>query len=455
MEVGFETVGNAILICHDREPILVTDPWLIGGAYFGSWNYSHQIPEEQMQSIKKAKYLWISHGHPDHLSSKSLQLLQGKPILLPNHVGGRIYNALKEQGYDVRILQDRVWYPLSDRIRVLSISDYIQDGILLVDINGRLVVDFNDATDKGWGHFVKKTIEKYDISFMLRLAGYGDADMINITYDDGTILRPIIKKDAVGTYISRASKVYGVKYYVPFSSMHVYQRSDSVWANQYRTELPDYENGFHSDSTTLLPAFVRYDCLKDTYEKINPPPVVEKVHDPKEFGDDWDEPLEESDVQMINQYFKSFEHLRNHFDFINFRVAKKDHMVELAKNRFHRGITFEAPRHSLMTAVEYQIFDDMLIGNFMKTTLHGKFTHSGLHPDFTPYVGKFGDNGLARTEEELEKYFKEYRKRSPVEYILHRIEERSLETVRSLVPRGSDTFETLKRVYYWFKTSLA
>ena len=26
MELGFETIGNATLICYDRTPILVTDP---------------------------------------------------------------------------------------------------------------------------------------------------------------------------------------------------------------------------------------------------------------------------------------------------------------------------------------------------------------------------------------------------------------------------------------------
>jgi hypothetical protein len=32
-----------------------------------------------------------------------------------------------------------------------------------------------------------------------------------------------------------------------------------------------------------------------------------------------------------------------------------------------------------------------------------------LYPDFTPYISKYGDNGLARTEEELKKYFDYYR----------------------------------------------
>ncbi len=49
LDLGFETIGNATLICHDGGPVLVTDPWLDGGAYFGSWTLSHEIPQEQRE----------------------------------------------------------------------------------------------------------------------------------------------------------------------------------------------------------------------------------------------------------------------------------------------------------------------------------------------------------------------------------------------------------------------
>ena len=32
-----------------------------------------------------------------------------------------------------------------------------------------------------------------------------------------------------------------------------------------------------------------------------------------------------------------------------------------------------------------------------------------LYPNFTPYVTKYGDNGMARSEEELKKYFQYYK----------------------------------------------
>ena len=76
-------------------------------------------------------------------------------------------------------------------------------------------------------------------------------------------------------------------------------------------------------------------------------------------------------------------------EFITFRVGKSDFNINLSKINNGCGIIFECPRNSLMIAIKYEIFDDLLIGNFMKTTIIG---HKGLHPYFTPYVTKYGDN---------------------------------------------------------------
>ena len=160
MELGFETIGNATLICHDRGPLITTDPWIHGSAYFGSWITSHEIPAEQLAHVEACKYLWISHGHPDHLSPESLERLRDKEILLPDHHGGRIAKDLEQAGYRVRVLADGVWTPLSDRVRVLSIADFCQDAILLVDLDGRLIVNSNDASDNGAGPFVRETVRR-------------------------------------------------------------------------------------------------------------------------------------------------------------------------------------------------------------------------------------------------------------------------------------------------------
>jgi L-ascorbate metabolism protein UlaG (beta-lactamase superfamily) len=455
VEVGFETIGNATIIAYDQGPILVTDPWLRGPAYFGSWNFSHEIPDEQLLAARNCPYAWISHGHPDHLSSKSLGLLKTKTLLLPDHVGSRIATDLRNEGYNVRVLQDKTWYKLSDRIRVLCLADYNQDGILLIDINGRLLVNLNDSSDRGWGHFVRKVVQQYKISFLLRLSGYGDADMINIFDESGERLLPVhvAQKLPVGREISLMMRDFRTKYFIPFSSMHCYQRSDSAWANEYTTGMADYTADFDPRTGTMLPAFIRYDCLTDTYKTLDPPAREERIHAPEEFGDNWQEPLLPDDGPAIRSYFTSIEHLSEHFDYLNFRVAGQDNIVALGKREFERGLTFEVPRNSLMTAINYHVFDDLLIGNFMRTVLHGKFGQAVLYPDFTPYVAKYADNGLAKSKEEVADYFRKYRQRAPFEYLRGRIRNLAKDVIRDRFAADSSTYRLVRRSYHLLKTA--
>lgn len=457
MELGFETVGNATLICHDRGPTLVTDPWIVGPAYFGSWTLGHEIPQEQMDSIRRCEHVWLSHGHPDHLSADSLKLLRGKQILLPDHCGGRIRDYLEAQGFAVKVLADRTWCEVSSNIRVLCIADYNQDAVLLIDLGGVLVVNKNDASDHGWARFVRKIVRGYKMSFLLSLSGYGDADMFNFFDEEGRRISPPIKHgEPPGSKIARQTEFFGAKFFVPFSSMHKYQRSDSVWANEYVTTLAEYPKGFDSRVAEILPAFIRYDCVHGTLEEIRPTKVLDRVFEPGEFGDDWSIPLEPADVAQIRKYFCSISHLENVLDFINFRVGGRDNIIEFGgRSRRKKGITFEVPRRSLVRATKWRIFDDLLIGNFMKTTLHGPWGGRGLYPDFTPYVAKYADNGLARTPEELEAYFENYRRRAPLEFLRDRLVQQYLNIVdvpitrvRTYVPRDSTVYKWARHTYH-------
>jgi hypothetical protein len=456
MDSGFDTIGNAVIIAYDRGPVLVTDPWLSDSGYFGSWTQSHEIPEEQRMAIREAQFVWISHGHPDHLDSTTLRELKGKKLLLPDHVGERISSDLRDQGHDVKVLEDRKWYPLSDRVRILCISDYNQDAILLLEINARLLVNTNDASDHGWARFVRKIAKKYDKSFLLALSGrYGEADMMNFLDEAGNRIPPRENTLQLGDRNAMRAEAIGTKAFIPFSSMHRYQRADSVWGNPYRTTLDEYHVGFPDNGIKDFPTYIRYDCTNDTYEKINPPKRPPIVRQPEEFGDFWDETLDPSDVALASEYFRSFEHLSHHMDFINLRVGGKDNMIKVGDRKRHgRGLTFEAPRKSLMTSIKYHFFDDMLIGNFMVTTLHGNWGKLPLYPDFTPYVTKYGDNGLARSDKEIRAYMRAYRQRAVMEYLLAAAERRSEAVFRSLISEDTALYRGVERTYWFFKRNL-
>jgi hypothetical protein len=198
-----------------------------------------------------------------------------------------------------------------------------------------------------------------------------------------------------------------------------------------------------------LPPFLRINTENGEVVEIGPPPNDHVVRKPEEFGDNWSDRLEAAEKNKLRAYFQSKEHLRDTLGFITLRVGGENTTIDLNKARRNIGITFEVPRQSLVTAVHYRIFDDLLIGNFMKTTLHGV---EGLYPDFSPYVAKYADNGGAETKEELREYFHHYRNRDPIGYLFRKLEQESEAIFRKFVPHNSVVHRSAKKLYWKLRT---
>jgi len=458
---GFETIGNATVTVIDRDrPVLTTDPWIAGEPYFGSWTAPFEIPATQLEHVLDAEFVWLSHGHPDHVHMASLEKLTGKQILLPDHVGGRMAHDLGSLGFSVRILPDRQWVRLSPQVRVMCISDYHQDAVLLIDVAGQLVVNLNDAVERGWGRFVCNRIKEYKVSFLLKLFGYGDVDMINIFREDGTHLMhapPTASPEALAQWDAYlAEKVrfwtgyFGTTYLVPFSIFHAYQRKDSLWAREYVTPLDAYQRIRLPKGTEMLPAFGEWDVEREQWTPLSPKRRNISVREPKEFGDDWSEMLDPSEAKAVAEYFQRIEFLRDKLDAIRFRVGGREQTIDIGKHT-GRSMTFEAPRHSLVEAVRMEVFDDILISNFAKLTLHGDWGTSlapnVLYRHFTPWVVRYADNGRVRTNAALEDYFEQYRRRARLEYVLHSFEQEGVQRLRAMIHPGTFLFRTASRLY--------
>ena len=95
-----------------------------------------------------------------------------------------------------------------------------------------------------------------------------------------------------------------------------------------------------------------------------------------------------------------------------------------------------------MKAVSYEIFNDLLIVNFMKTTL---IDCDGLYPNFTSFVGKYGDNGLAKSNIELKNYFNYYKLNS-ANYWRDILEINTETFIRQMIPNDSELYKAAKKV---------
>lgn len=450
MNVGFETCGNATVVCHDGAPILCTDPWLIGQPYFGSWSHKFKLTQRQMEDILSCEFVWFSHGHPDHLDPESLDRFIGRKILLPAHVGSRIYSALKAQGHNAIILENDKWKNLSPRIRILCLSDYYQDALLFIDINGTLLIDTNDASPRDWHGRTRQLASSYKRSFLLKLISHGDADMMNFLDDSGKRVVPSrIKSVPLGAKVSAALDSYNAQFYVPFSTAHQYQRADSFWANDYVIQdFAEMRKGLHVSPDRVLPANIIYDLERDTIIETKPDMVTVTPLPPERFGDVWSDVLEQPERDAVCSYFKRIESLRGAIDFVTVRVGGIDTTIEMTDRGFKRGIIFEVPRKSLIMALSWQIFDDLLIGNFMKTTLVGI---KSLYPAFTPFVSRYSDNGLAHSVNEVRAYMAQYRRRNPLAFLKHELEMKTTQRLRARVLANDRLLNGAYRLYKTIK----
>jgi len=450
--LGVKTVGNATLIAYDQIPVLATDPWFgdEDDAFFGSWGLSHRIPAAERTDIQKAKYIWFSHGHPDHLNPRSIERLRHLSILLPDHVGSRIRNDLEAQGYDVKTLPDSRWVQLSKRIKVFCCPDYIQDAVLLVDVGGRLFIDMNDADARAHLRVIRSIAREFRYSYLLRLSGYGDAGMINFFDPNGNRIERKVDP-LVGRWLALYARRVGAKSVIPFSSFHRFQREDSAWANRYTTPLSAYWDGFDERLAEFIAPFVSIDCASGEILNLDPPEAPFSLHKPEEFGDSWSDELGGDDKRVLDDYFRRKEMLHDMLGFVRFSVGGKSHTIDLGGPR-DRGITFAVPRNSLMTAVTHKVFDDLTGGNFMKTTLHNLESlydsRSLSSPNFNAIVGKWGDNGGAETKSQLKSYLAEYSSRvSRADWFLHNLMLEGQTRFRRYVRKDSRFYTLAQDVY--------
>lgn len=421
MAIEFETFGNAIVtVYEDGAPVLATDPWLKGTCYFGSWAHEVALSERQLADVINAEAIWISHGHPDHLHPESLSLLpKGKKIYLPDHYSSEIADFLREDGFDVTVMKYRQWFKLSDNVRICCMDNINQDAILVVETRDGLLINKNDSPFFGEESFLKGLIKKFpkDKTYTTALCAI-DADMKNFVDADGQRLlqKPDeLKPGAIWSVARELSKI-GVGHFCCSSSQHKYVRTDSLWANDYRVGWEDVSKYWSRPDVDIIKPYSRVNMTSG--EVISRDVAGNtSIIDPEELvqEDDWTEKLTPEEWKTVEDFFMQFETLIPVCDFVALTVGDEKKTIWIGGAEIvgrAKGVHFMVPRKSLLECLEYGYFDDLLIGNFMKTEL----INMGLYPEFTPRLAKYGGNAKVYAANQLSNFKRHYRQRNPVAY---------------------------------------
>ena len=87
-------ISSATVLIENKSTKILTDPWLIGDVYYGSWTHYPPLEDSSLSQLNDVDYIYISHIHPDHMSRETLEKLN--PEI-------RLYNQPKTLTYEASI----------------------------------------------------------------------------------------------------------------------------------------------------------------------------------------------------------------------------------------------------------------------------------------------------------------------------------------------------------------
>jgi L-ascorbate metabolism protein UlaG (beta-lactamase superfamily) len=132
------------LLVESGDVRLVTDPWLDGPTYLGSW---WQFPEPVLRGADlRATHVYLTHEHADHLHPPTLAAIpKHTPILIGRFMTPRFRSRLAALGFtDVREMPHGKAVTLGD-LRLTSYQYRADDTALVIEGPGGTILDLNDC----------------------------------------------------------------------------------------------------------------------------------------------------------------------------------------------------------------------------------------------------------------------------------------------------------------------
>lgn len=92
---------SAAILIEDGDAAVLCDPWLLDGAYYGSWAH-YPEPDFEPEEFDDVDYIYISHIHPDHFDPDTLERMDTDiPVLIHDYRWDYLRDAIAELGFEV------------------------------------------------------------------------------------------------------------------------------------------------------------------------------------------------------------------------------------------------------------------------------------------------------------------------------------------------------------------
>ena len=260
-----KTMAHAtLLVLEDGVPLIATDPWVVGSVYWRSWWLEQYPTGEELDLVRRAKHVYITHSHPDHFHWPSLRQIGPRPILHARFPKFDVTEFLEKHKYPTRVLEPWRWYSISDRVRIASVTVPIDDSVLVIDTPDTTVVNLNDSVPRvALLRYLRERLLTPGKP-VVALKSYSPASVAASMFRNGQ--RDVMKSKADYARVAQTiAETLGATDFVPFASQAFFSRADSRWANEFKVVYEDLRQHWDSSSVRLCQPFVTMNLATREY----------------------------------------------------------------------------------------------------------------------------------------------------------------------------------------------
>lgn len=241
-------VSHATLLFEYEGFKLITDPWLVGEAFQGSWT---QYPPTPLgpDDLGDVDAIWITHEHSDHLHPQTLSHFdRSTPVYIPEFRCRRLRRRMVELGFsNITVIPDGQPIQLNQDVRAICFESKSvwNDSLQYLNFGGFEILNANDA---GINREIADII--------------GSVDLVSSAFSQGASGYPL-----TWTHLSEQEK------------RNIIRQSNSGQLNKFEGLIdlfdPDYVLPFASFQALWHPEHTQYLNLQ---EKNSPDDIVEHLN---------------------------------------------------------------------------------------------------------------------------------------------------------------------------------
>ncbi len=284
-------IGHASILIEAKGVRILSDPWWNGPCFGAQW-WPYPLARLEALEDSRVDYVYISHGHHDHLHPPTLRLFRGAKILIAE--GSELLAALRGLGFEIIEVGSVQETELQNGLRCRIIETHADDTLFAISDGKETCINLNDAlhstpevVQRKFCRLIRELYGRPDYVF----CGYGTASHFPNCYE-------IPGKDRVRTaarrqgHFSRAwAKIIRElepRFGFPFAADVIFLESELSWCNEpvhnaqrptevfereygrnLKTRVIDIAPGFTVDAGTIVSGTIRRrlstDAVQQTY----------------------------------------------------------------------------------------------------------------------------------------------------------------------------------------------